>query len=587
VRPTQHTRFNRRDFLTRAAGLMALAGSAAALLEACASPAPSAPTSSSAAPPATTAPAAQVASTAAQVAPAAVSTPAVAAQTSQNPPGWGTETLDIAISTLGTQNVDPVNTTSTGVSPYADLIGESIMGMDSTETRYDPQGGISAKWDISPDNTVYTFSLKPNAVFQDGTPVTADDVKFSLDRLVGPGVNTSAAITMKPYYDHSEVVDRSTVKVYAKTPTVFFANWLSDQNIIAKVVPQAYYNQVGPDGFQAHPIGAGPYRMTDNSPGSITLEAVPNHFNIGVPRFKTIKFTQSPESGTRLALLRSKGTDIVEASRQDIPDLKQEGFNIFTQPESNGAGLFFHQTWVSGNPLGSADVRKAITRAVDRQSMLDTILGGQGKAWPFRLALPADIMWQDHPAPPDPYPFDPAAGKQQLASAGYADGFDVNIYIYDRGGLDETPLLSEALGPMLSAIGLRPNFIRQDYGTFQTSWQSKKLQDPAISIQTIGNLALDQYTQYWVSDSRLSNVNDPKMDELISKVVGAQNEQAYKDAKWAAFQYGTDQQFAMGLFNVDSPWATSQKIQKWNLGALGPTHWNLTWLTAEDSKRGW
>src|SRR4029079_5238763 len=118
-------------------------------------------------------------------------------------------------------------------------------------------------------------------VFQDGSPVTAADVKFSLDRVLGPDALSSAAITMKPYLERTEIVDPATVKIYLTAASVLVSNWISEKNLIGKVVPQAYFQRVGKQGYQTNPMGAGPYKVKSIAPGTIALEAVPNHFNIG------------------------------------------------------------------------------------------------------------------------------------------------------------------------------------------------------------------------------------------------------------------------------------------------------------------
>lgn len=501
---------------------------------------------------------------------------------------WGTEDLTISMTTLGTQTFDPVITTLTGSQEHMGLIHENFIGANTTQTAIGNQGGVTDRWEVSPDGKVYTLYLKPNARFQDGTPVTAEDVKFTWDRLKEPYVNSTAAGIILKYSDRAEVVDERTVKIYAKTPTFLYFDWLTERGSNESfVVPKAYIEQVGPEKYNTNPIGAGPYKLKNAAPGVITLEAVPEHFNIGVPRFKEIKFLLSQEKGTRLALLRTGEADIIEIGREDIPDLTRGGFNVFAKKGARAVSLFFYEQWVSDNPMSDPRVRKAISMGIDRKLLLDSLFGGQGELWPFRLANSNDILWQDRKVPADPYAYNPEAARRLLAEAGYPNGFDLNIYFFPRPGVEEIMKLGEAMGPMMSAIGLRPALIPQDWGAFRPNWIAKKLKNPAISPHAHNNEIADTMQGFWHSKGQFSTRADPKLDRMIDTITDARTVQEYKDLKWEGFQYGVDQQIVYMLFNVDVPFGTSQKIQKWETGRFASDQWNLKWLAAEESKRGW
>src|SRR5205823_4364860 len=134
---------------------------------------------------------------------------------------------------------------------------------------------LAESYEVAPDNKSATFKLRPNIKFHDGSPVTPEDVKFTAENYRG----ASAGI-LKSKIDRIELPDNRTVKFIFKEPFLdFMTVYGSPASGAAWIVPKAYYEKVGKDGFKNAPIGAGPYRFVRQSPGQeVEFEAFPDYW---------------------------------------------------------------------------------------------------------------------------------------------------------------------------------------------------------------------------------------------------------------------------------------------------------------------
>ena len=171
------------------------------------------------------------------------------------------------------------------------------------------QGAVADKWEVSGDGKTYTFHIRPGIKFSDGSPITADDVKFSLDRFGDPKINqTLAAVAVG--YGSTKVVDKSTVKVQLQFPV---ASFLFNISIFpAFIVPKKLVQQQGA-AFWKHPVGSGPFEFKELKRGShITFVRNPNYWDAGKPYLDTVRFDFATDSNSRLLSLRDGQAQIAD-----------------------------------------------------------------------------------------------------------------------------------------------------------------------------------------------------------------------------------------------------------------------------------
>jgi peptide/nickel transport system substrate-binding protein len=299
-----------------------------------------------------------------------------------------------------------------------------------------------------------TFKLRPGIKFHDGSPVTPEDVKFSFEKYRGAG-----AKVLHDKTDRIELVDKEIIRFHFQKPFLdFMILYGSPASGAGWVVPKAYYEKVGADGFKQTPIGAGPYKFVRQQLGvEIELEAVADYWR-KTPSVKTLVLKGIPEDATRAAVLQTGEADITIVSGQLIDTIRRDPRMHFV-PTRSGA------TWIecipdrADSPLKDIRVRQAVSLAIDRQALNDAEMAGMSPIegnW-----IPEEYAGAiSRPVPP----FDLAKSKQLLAEAGVASGFEVDSI---------TPLppyfsWAERVGSQLRAVGIRTKVNQLERGTFYT-----------------------------------------------------------------------------------------------------------------------
>ena len=271
---------------------------------------------------------------------------------------------------------------------------------------------LATKWEISADKMAWTFFLRKNVTFTDGTPFDAEAVKVNFGRLLGPPVGPFSN-TYAPLIRNVEIVDTHTVRVNLKVPAVPVESFFV-QSYIGMMSP-ASVKKWG-DKVGAHPVGTGPYKLKEWLQGEkVVLEANLNHWK-GRPNLDQIEFLFVPESSSRMNMLNTGQVDLVY--NLDIPDLerviKDKKFNVVEWPTTEVFSLTLNNI---AKPTNDPAVRRAIRLAVDRKTLVDKILLGHGQV--ATSPVPS-FIWGSHPS--DPLIFDPEKARKTLTDAGWIPG---------------------------------------------------------------------------------------------------------------------------------------------------------------------
>ncbi|MEH7419389.1 ABC transporter substrate-binding protein [Neobacillus drentensis] len=246
---------------------------------------------------------------------------------------------------------------------------------------------LAIEWTISDDGKSYTFKLRKDVKFQDGTPFNAEAVKYSFDRILDPKTQAKNAVALLKPYESSEVIDDYTIKINLSTPSTAFLSNLSQAmlGIVSPTAAEKYGDQFG-----KHPVGTGPYKFvswTDNA--DIVVENNKDYHwgpsiveNTDAPYLDKITFKIIPEEATRIGSVQSGQVLAAETvPPQNILSLKNDPKTQLLQVNTIGLPytLFFNQR---KTPWNNVKARKAVQLAVDVDAIVKTLyLNTYSRAW--------------------------------------------------------------------------------------------------------------------------------------------------------------------------------------------------------------
>ena len=293
---------------------------------------------------------------------------------------------------------------------------------------------LAESWDVSPDAKVYTFRLRKGVRFHDGTPFGAEAVKFTMDRVVAPETKAGQSHDQLGPYDHTEIVDDSTVKIVMKDG---YAPLLTNLNGYLGIVSPTAVKKMGLADFARHPVGTGPFMVKEwVSKDHITLVRNPAYAwgsslfkHQGPPLLDQVMFKIIPEGSVRAGTLKTGETQYID----DLDPLEYAGLRndprfVVIERGQPGSGFVLLLNVTSKGPIGTLAVRRAIAFAVDREGLNTSVFHGLNKvAW---SPLMRPTFGYD-PSTERIYSFDPAKARQILDEAGWKAGGDG---IRERGG---------------------------------------------------------------------------------------------------------------------------------------------------------
>lgn len=444
--PERKGRLTRRAFIRRI-GLAAGGVTVGGLVSACSSPPPS-PTSAPAPP--TTAPAVTKPAEAAK--PAEAKPAAAPAPAAGQPKRGGV--LKFALNT-DPPKLDPAASGPTGaIDTVCSMVYSRLVNYKPDASGVIPD--LAERWEISSDGKAYTFFLRKGVKWHNGMDFTAEDAKFSFERLLDP----KTAAPYAPNFGKDvrvEAVDPATLRFTLSAPNAGLLALLATPP--ASVVNKEFV-QAGNNLADAM-LGTGPFKFQDRQPGvQLRLVRNENYYLPGKPHLDGITFTFFPDEKARVTALRTNAVDIMDF----VPQAEQaalEGnkdITLYTDKETN---LFQFAMRQDRPPLDNVKVRQALSAAVDREAALKGALFGQG------AVLTGGPLWKSSWAySPDVkqlYPYDPARAKQLLTEAGFPNGFKTTILSNTSFAMHQNTAVTVQAG--LKAIGVDADLTLFDFPT--------------------------------------------------------------------------------------------------------------------------
>lgn len=423
----------------------------------------------------------------------------------------------------------------------------------------DVEPGLAETWDHDKDGKVWTFKLRKNVKFHDGSPLTADDVVFSFTRQMPPNDTKDmpyASFTFDPeVWEKVEKIDDSTVKITLKSPYAPFERNLA-MGLAAPIISKKAYEK-DPKGFGQKPIGTGPFKFEKwEKDIQIVLKANDEYWG-GRPQVDKVIFKVVKEGSNRINELITGQVDMIDGiPPAEVARLKNDpNVKIESGPGMNINYISFR---VNKKPFDDIRVRKAISMAFDRETAVKNLY--QGQAETANGPLPPNLFGYEKSL--QPYKYNPDEAKKLMAQAGYTASnklkFDIMAYTNPRPYNSVADQLAVAFKQDLDKLGV------VDAKIVTNNWQQHKSETRAgkgdmFLFGWIGDngdpdnfLYVHFHSSQIKSGLNYSNYKNDKVDKLLADAATELNSpkrlQLYSDAQkiiveeapWIFVSHATD-----------------------------------------------
>jgi peptide/nickel transport system substrate-binding protein len=307
--------------------------------------------------------------------------------------------------------------------------------------------GLLTGWGWNDDKTKVWMDVRQGVVWHDGTPFTPEDVVWTIQREGDPKGGNMVSFVWASMGNFKIDGHRITADVLNYDPTIF--KWMAF--LAGYVMPKAYFEKVGPQGFEKAPIGTGPY-MVDAYEGNayLRLKANPKYWG-GKPAFETVVFKFVPDATSRVAEIESGSSDVtLEVPYEEYDRLRvKAGLKGECTPISDIAQIFI----TNGGVMDDKNVRLAMCHAVDKEAIVKRLLRGYGV--PLATLEAPEYEAYD---PTIKVPYDPALAAKLLAASGYSKEKPVKFTIQTtRGFKPKDYEMIQAIVGMWRNVGIDAN----------------------------------------------------------------------------------------------------------------------------------
>jgi peptide/nickel transport system substrate-binding protein len=394
-------------------------------------------------------------------------------------------------------------------------ISSSIVSVNIHETLVMRDGdmnfipGLAIEWSVSDDQRTWTLKLREGVTFHDGTPLTAAAVVSSFKRLSDPAIGSPRGSMVQPF-ESVEAVDDLTVRIATKSVLAPFLAQISSK-YLAIISPTS--PDVGRD-YGSNPVGTGPFKFGVRVPGEqVTIVRNDSYWG-GAPKIERIAFTAVPEPSSRVLQLMSGEVDMAMAIPPTLLAQIKASDRIKVEQRTGYRTIFLGMNNTLA-PFDDIRVRQAVAYAIDIRALHSGVLNGVGT---LGGSFESNAISGSNANLP-PYPYDPEKSRALLAEAGFANGFDTELYTpVGRYAMDQQ--MAQAIQAQLAQVGIRAQIRTPEFGTYE-SMLAKNTQVPLFITgkgSPSGDLNLTMNMSIRTGGTFNNfNYSNPEIDALIDR----------------------------------------------------------------------
>jgi peptide/nickel transport system substrate-binding protein len=446
-----------------------------------------------------------------------------------------------------------------------------LPGADGTGSRFVP--GLAESYTVSADAATYTFKLRKDVTFHDGTKFDATAVKATYDHVVDPATKSKSGLGALGPYKETKIIDPYTVQIIFKEPNASFLHQQAAGNF--GIASPAALKKYGPTGFGNHPVGSGPFKFVSYATGaSLNLVKNPDYkwgpavLGSGPAKLDKLVFRIVTDDSGRYNALQSGQLQIaMNLPPNDISAAKKSGqFQQLTVPAiGTPNGLPIN---VTKPPTDDPLVRQAIMYAVNQEKLVNEVLFGVETA-AHSVLTPITPGYSKASAAL--YSYNPAKANALLSQAGWAMGpggvrakngqkLALEVILFSNAGFE---LPTQFIVSELSKVGFTAKTAVQPFATAQASFNSG-----AHNLGAFGYYGMDPYLlNIWVNSDAIksgfnwSHYNNPKVDAMIAKANFTAD-----DAKRSALYEQVSMQLMkdamyLPMWDVNGPFTMTQAVK--------------------------
>lgn len=439
--------------------------------------------------------------------------------------------------------------------------------------------GLAERWEMTGDGLTYTFHLREDAKFHDGTPVTADDVVFTFDRILDPAtksIQTSGFDLIKgarerlagsaDVVEGLKAIDEHTVEI---TLSQVYMPFLEDAiaSPRASIYSRAFTTDRG-DRFGLTPddtLGSGPFVLDKWVIGSYHELRANDSYWRGRPEIDRVRIEVALDPETTRNMFESGQIDVFDCdvARSQIPYFESSDRWRSRIVKAQRVGYYFIAMNVAQHPFDEVAVRRAFMRAVPRQVLLDAVFFGKG-ALPHAI-LPKGAEGYD-PDPKQMIEYDPAAARKILEDAGVELPVKIEMSYNNRGSAGRNwARMAEIMQAMLPEAGFEVKIVPMDESAWTSTRNDGKLMCyPGVWSTTTADAYFFNFfhSNSW-SKFRSINTNDLEIDRAIEDAMG----EVDADVRVAKFReldakFTHDLALIVPLFNLEHLFVVSERVKE-------------------------
>lgn len=427
-----------------------------------------------------------------------------------------------------------------------------------TDDNMEVQPGIAESWEQLSE-TSYKFNIRKGIKFHNGEELTAEDVKFSLDRAIA----SSYVSYIVNFISDVEVSDEYTVIVNTHEPYAPILMNLAHPStaIVCKADIEA-----NPEGIKTNPIGCGPYKFVEWKQGdSVKLEAFDDYY-LGKPETKNIIMRVIPENAQRTIALETGEIDIAyNLSVNDIRRVDEDkNLSLLTTKTSSVGYVSFN---TEKSPFDNIKVRQAIAHAIDKQLIVDTLLYGQGAV---ANSVISEVVFGGI-ADLEGLEYNPEKAKALLKEAGVPEGTEFTISVNDNQVRIET---CQVMQGMLNDVGLNLKIEVLEFGALIEKTTNK--QHDMAFFGWVTSTSDADYTYYPLFHSSMhgapgnrSFYNNPEIDSLIEAGRSNPNYEERKEIYKKIAVILADEVPSLPIFFQNMSVGINKKVEGFTINPIG------------------